>query len=286
MQTKLKGFDAQNEFKVEKTVSPATLTYSATSPQSILIACPKLLVKATPEPLQLTFDGGKWEKHYMGLNYSYPEVMRLFFPPSFSLSLLVCTSLKRLRNNTTAQHSITPVFSVSCVKKKKYHTETKNMIFYLGVVVVDKSTTNANIFNYSTCYVSPVVTGNETADRNEVWTGRSILMYVAAHSSRRVALSATRGFTMCSCCAAFLTTNLIGRLKLPTRSFILPNFPPCLVQRLLMDCVPDGMDNKSGWRPYALRSYTFCSSVYVALDGSSSFGNAVQLCSHRNNALS
>lgn len=42
------------------------------------------------------------------------------------------------------------------------------MIFYLGVVVVDKSATNLNIFNYSTCYVATLVAGNETADGNEV----------------------------------------------------------------------------------------------------------------------
>lgn len=113
----------------------------------------------------------------------------VFFPHLLFLfhCRLACAGLKRLRNNTAAQHSITPVFSLSCVKKK---TETKNMIFYLGVVVVDKSATNLSIFNYSTCYVATVVAGNETADGNEVWTCGSILLYVAARRSRRVALSA------------------------------------------------------------------------------------------------
>lgn len=56
-----------------------------------------------------------------------------------------------------------------CKKNKtKYPTETKYMLFYLGVVVVDKSTTNVDIFNYSTCYVATAVAGKETAERNEV----------------------------------------------------------------------------------------------------------------------
>lgn len=101
----------------------------------------------------------------MYLNYSYPEVMTMFLPSSISLSLPVCTSLQCLRNISTAQHSITPVFSFSCVKK--YPTGTKNTIFYLEVVVVDKSSTNADIFNYLTCYVAPDVAGNEMETRCE-----------------------------------------------------------------------------------------------------------------------
>lgn len=160
----------------------------------------------------------------------------------FLVTLPVCTSLKGLRNNTTAQHSITPVFSLSCVKKikNKTPTETKNTLFYLGVVVVDKSTTNADLFNYSTCYVAPILAGNETADRNEVWAGWSILRYVTSHSSRRVALWATQEFTICSCCIALRIANMIGRPKLPSTSFELPNVPPCVIQPLLIDCLPDG----------------------------------------------
>lgn len=142
-------------------------------------------------------------------------------------------------------------------KKKKNPTETKNTIFDLGVVVVDKSTTNADIVNYSTHNVAPVVAGNETADRNEVWTSTSILLYVAAHSSRHVTLSAIWGFTIRSCCTAFPITNLIGRPKLRSRGFTLPNFfSLCCSGPANWLSARWKWTINLRWKPHALRSWT------------------------------
>lgn len=150
------------------------------------------------------------------------------------------------------------------------------MLFYLVVGVVNKSATNLNIFNYSTCYVATVVAGNETADGNEVWKCGSILLYAAACCSCRVALSATRGFTVSSCCSAFPITNLIGHLKLakqklhPSKFSSLRCSAPANGLFARWTCIINADECHMLWDPKHL------SWLHIRLYGSHPFTNTIQ----------